>query len=380
MVIFQDNLNLHSGGGFKMTRSSSMKGDGAPVVELNRASLEHVRKLLRQLLKDALVSHVHSWETALMPILLKAIDDVVPDVQHGDDMDIRHYVKLKKIPGGRPGDTSYVSGLVFTKNLALKSMPRTIPHPKILIITFALEYARHQQLMSLEPVIRQEREFLENLVSRISALRPNLLLVEKNVAGLALELLDKASIATTYNVKPSVLEAVSRCTRTKIITSMDKLLTTPAHTGQCCSFDLKTYVHHGRKKTYMYISGCPKELGCTIVLRGADNDVLTKVKRITEFMVYVVYNLKLETYLMRDEFAHIPASSDDIIKKPAQITEKSARQNMVKSGDTSSEQPLCLEVTDNKPRDGISGNLGSTASGAEVPDDVPMPTYYEDMV
>ncbi|KAN0078565.1 hypothetical protein V8E54_005078 [Elaphomyces granulatus] len=389
MVIFQDNPNLgfaysstiNSGGGFKMTRSSSMKGTGAPVVELNKASLEHVRKLLRQLLKDALVSHSHSWETALMPILLKAIDDVDPDVQHGDDMDIRHYVKLKKIPGGRPGDTSYVSGLVFTKNLALKSMPRSISYPKILIITFALEYSRHQQhFMSLEEVLLREREFLGNLVSRISALRPNLLLVEKNVSGLALELLDKANIATTYNVKPSVLEAVSRCTRTKIITSKDKLLTTPAHAGQCCSFDLKTYVHHGRKKTYMYISGCPKELGCTIVLRGADNDVLAKVKKITEFMVYVVYNLKLETYLMRDEFAHIPASSDGITRGPAQITEKPARLNMVKSVDTPSEQPSHLEVTDNKPRDGVSSNLGRTASGAEVPDDVPMPTYYEDMV
>src|ERR1700710_3051419 len=104
-------------------------------------------------------------------------------------------------------------------------MPRSIPHPNILIITFPLEYARQQQhFMSLEPVIRQEREFLENLVSRIAALRPNLLLVEKNVSGLALGLLEQVGIATAYNVKPSVLEAVSRCTQTRIVTSMDKLL------------------------------------------------------------------------------------------------------------------------------------------------------------
>ncbi|RJE16943.1 1-phosphatidylinositol-3-phosphate 5-kinase, partial [Aspergillus sclerotialis] len=103
--------------------------------------------------------------------------------------------------------------------------------------------------MSLEPVIRQEREFLENLVSRIAALRPNLLLVEKNVSGLALELLEEANIATAYNVKSSVLEAVSRCTQTKVITSMDKLVTTPMN-SQCGSFDVKTYVYNGRKKTY----------------------------------------------------------------------------------------------------------------------------------
>ncbi|EED16341.1 1-phosphatidylinositol-3-phosphate 5-kinase (Fab1), putative [Talaromyces stipitatus ATCC 10500] len=358
--------------GFKMTRSSSMRGSSAPAIELNRLSLEHVRKLLRQLLEDSSIPHVNSWETALLPILLKATDDVDPDVQRGDDMDIRHYVKLKKIPGGRPGDTSYVSGLVFTKNLALKSMPRSIPQPSILIITFAIEYARHQQhFMSLEPVIRQEREFLESLVSRIAALQPNLLLVEKSVSGLALELLEKSNIATAYNVKPSVLEAVSRCTQTRIITSMDKLVTLPSPTGHCGSFDLKTYVYGGRRKTYMYISGCAKELGCTIVLRGANSDVLSRVKRITEFMVYVVYNLKLETCLMRDEFAKLPTVEDfSNGVSSAGVKPATSRGLLITETTTVQEDASSLDARE-----------GSIATAAvEVPDDVPMPTYYDDLV
>lgn len=363
--------------GFKMTRSSSMRGASAPAIELNKVSMEHVRKLLRQLLRDASVPRPNSWETALLPILLRATDDVNPDVQCGDDMDIRHYVKLKKIPGGRPGDTSYVSGLVFTKNLATKSMPRSIPRPNIVIITFPIEYARHQQhFMSLEPVIRQEREFLENLVNRIAALKPNLLLVEKGVSGLALELLEKANIATAYNVKPSVLEAVSRCTQTRIITSMDKLVTTPVQTGHCGSVDLKTYVHNGRRKTYMYISGCPSDLGCTIVLRGADYPVLAKVKRITEFMIYVVYNLKLETCLMRDEFARLP-TSEDVLRKD----ETASNARRLASGDSFTDKRDVPESnTADKPRDNAKGDLSAATMEGEVPDDIPMPTYYEDLV
>ena len=402
-ALSQTILSNNTAAGSRMIRSSSMRGASAPAVELNNASLHHVRKLLRQLLDDANIPSVASWEKALIPILLQATDDVNPDVQSGDDIDVRHYVKLKKIPGGRPGDTSYVSGLVFTKNLALKSMPRSLSHPNILILTFALEYARHQQhFMSLEPVIRQEREFLQNLVNRIIALRPQLLLVERNVSGLALEFLQQADIATAYNVKPSVLAAVSRCARTRIISSIDKLAIKPAQAGTCSDFHLKTYMHGGRKKTYMFLSGCTKELGCTIILRGASNATLAKVKRVTDFMVYVVYNLKLETCLMRDEFALIPSTTG-----PGSLSPGGSDQVEPQAPGDSSVSPINTVAKANSrlQRDGASfarasdnvlklAELGNPITSARetansksnvadevtLPGDVPMPTFYGDMV
>ncbi|KAI9834363.1 MAG: hypothetical protein M1819_002974 [Sarea resinae] len=397
-------------GGFRMTRSASMKGSGAPAVELNHASLQHVRKLLRQLLQDSSISGIDRWEKALLPILLQSTDDVNPDVQHGDDMDIRHYVKLKKIPAGRPDDTSYISGVVFSKNLALKSMPRSIPHPRIVIVTFALEYARHQQhFMSLGPVIAQEREFLENIVNRIAALRPQLLLVQRNVSGLALQFLEEAGIATAYNVKPSVIEAISRCTQARVISSIDKLAIKPAQLGKCASFDVKTYVHGGRKKTYLYLSGCAKDLGCTIVLRGAEMETLATIKRITEFMIYVVYNLKLETCLMRDEFVLIPScttggtlSSDLDIGKDTKTTHTGSTVcgdgSVEMSGRLHGQENRCektemVEGAENRAQDASSvteaenGALlssGNSSRGVledlQLPDDVPMPTSYADMV
>ncbi|MCJ1306458.1 1-phosphatidylinositol-3-phosphate 5-kinase [Agyrium rufum] len=390
--------------GLHAIRSSAMKGADAPPVELNNASIQHVRKLLRQLLQDAEVPHVGHWEKALVPILLQATDDVNPNIHHGDDIDIRHYVKLKKIPGGRPGDTSYVSGLVFTKNLALKSMPRNISEPNILILTFPVEYARHHQhFMSLEPVIAQEREFLQNLVHRIAALKPQLLLVERNVSGLALELLEAAAIAVAYNVKTSVLEAVSRCTQTRIVSSIDKLAIMPIQHGECSNFSLKTFVYGGRKKTYMYLSGCPKELGCTIVLRGGDPLTLAKVKRITEFMVYIVYNLKLETSLMRDEFALIPSyvesgsMSPDKGKPPLDIFIGLTTSNVSNprnkfdvqlSGRDAGKEP---DVDDSDARHNESSGSQvlppqlekletSGSEDIELLADIPMPTFYGDLV
>ncbi|WPG97509.1 Hypothetical protein R9X50_00028600 [Acrodontium crateriforme] len=294
----------------KVVRSAELCGIDAPPVELNAASLEHVRKLLAQLLNDAKIDCAPAWSKALVPTLLQCTDDVEPDVQGGDDMDIRHYVKLKKVPGGRPGDTSYVSGIVFSKNVALKSMATSIRNPRIAIVTFAIEYSRHQQqFMSLAPVISQEKEYLGNLVNRIATLKPNVLLVERHVSGVALQLLNAAGITVVYNIKDSVLAAVSRVTQAPMIKSVDKLAI--AHLGHCESFEVKTFMHQGTRKSYIYLAGCRPDLGCTIVLRGGNTTTLRKIKRITEFMCYVVYSLKLETSLMRDEFVSIPSISHD---------------------------------------------------------------------
>ncbi|KAF9875780.1 phosphatidylinositol-4-phosphate 5-Kinase [Colletotrichum karsti] len=404
----------------KLTRSDSMQDDKQPQVELNPSSMLHVKKLLHQLLEDSGIPNVPAWEKALVPILLQCTDDVTPDIRAGDDMDIRHYVKLKKIPGGKPGDTSYVSGVIFTKNLALKSMPRRIINPRIVIVSFPIEYQRHQQhFMSLQPVIEQEKEFLRIVVNRIINLRPQLLLCEKSVSGVALQYLSEANIAVAYNVKPSVIEAVSRCAETDIISSLD-MLALQVQVGRSGGFEVKTYVNKnypGKKKTYIFLSGCSEKLGCTIALRGDSTEVLSKMKKITEFMVYVVYNLKLETCLMRDEYIQLPAEVDESsslassLRQPAEDGSRSLSasmesakndQSLVKTSPSESEIPsqtsngtsmvtaegtVSSDQTEEpsvderpKPVSMHTSHVPPTSPESQVPEDVPMPTYYSDMV
>ena len=386
--------------GSRMTRSASMRGATAPAIELNRASLQHVRKLLHQMLQDAKIPNVSSWEKNLLPILLRCTDDVSPDVRRGDDIDIRHYIKIKKIPGGKPGDTAYVSGVVFRKNVALKSMSRNISYPRIILIRSAIEYSRSQQhFMSLEPVIAQEKESLRNKVNRILEFRPSLLLVQNNVSGVALQYLEEAGIATASNIKPSVIEAVGRCCRADINGSIEMLNLNSRPVGQSASFDIKTYVHKdipGQKRTYVYLSGCPKELGCTVILRGADMKTLAKIKRITEFMVYVVYNLKLETCLMRDEYVSIPSVAEDTVKEAKSDGQWSSTQidsnqdsGHISSGDRvkedapSTENPVDSSLASTKTSEDSSqaeSKIEKPDDETPLPDDIPMPTFYSDMV
>lgn len=407
MLFSLDNTPHQSG--TQLTRSESLQHKKTLKAELNTSSLRHVDKLLLQLLEDGEIPNPPAWQKALVPILLRSTDDVDPDVAKGEDMDIRHYVKLKRIPGGKPGDTAYISGVVFTKNLALKSMPRRITNPRILLVTFPIEYQRHQQhFMSLQPVIEQEKEFLRVVVQRITNLRPQVLLAEKSISGVALQYLSEANISVAYNVKHTVIEAVARCAETDIISSLD-MLALPVQVGRCSSFEVRTFVNNdypGRKKSYIYLSGCTPELGCTITLRGANSMVLAKVKHIVEFMVYVVYNLKLESSLLNDESVEPPADGDSmssslhamndsirslsinsterrdgpvvVINQPPGDSEPPSQTTVDSSSIAETDETGSLQQPGSILQEGVDNAAQGETN--QVPDDVPMPTYYSDMV
>lgn len=405
----------------KLVRSSSLRQKSPQNQQVPEASLQHIYKLFGQLLLDAEVPNPLAWEKALVPILLRCANDVDPDTREGDLMDIRHYVKLKKIPGGKPGDTSYVSGVIFTKNLALKSMPRRIANPRIVIVSFPIEYQRHQQhhFMSLQPVIEQEKQYLRMVVSRIANLRPHVLLANKSVSGVALQYLSEAGIAVVYNVKLAVIEAVSRCAKADIIESLD-MLVLPTQVGLAGGFEVKTFVNNdypGRKKTYIFISGCRPELGCTIALRGATTDTLHRMKKVTEFMIYVVYNLKLEAALLRDHFVYMGADPNGMpTPTPSRVDDLSRDVETNQKTLPSSENQAGTEPTpaaagepgesehnsqtgteaaprteDSQPSEARPQMPDQTASmlslqtihsthDSHVPEDVPAPQFYSDMV
>ena len=65
---------------------------------------------------------------------------VVPVPQKQDEMDIRHYVKIKKIPGGLRSDCRIVNGVVCTKNFVHKKMTPAIIHPIILMLACPVDF------------------------------------------------------------------------------------------------------------------------------------------------------------------------------------------------------------------------------------------------
>ncbi|EMD32532.1 hypothetical protein CERSUDRAFT_118584 [Gelatoporia subvermispora B] len=281
--------------------------------ELNLISMFHLRIMLRQMLTSENVPNIKEWEETLLKLALRIARELTFTAhphRQGADMDVRRYVKIKKIPGGAPKDSEYVDGAVITKNVAHKQMLRTQRNPRVMLVTFPLEFHRVEgQYMHFGQIFRQEKEYLGNLASRIAALRPHVVLAEKSVSRLALDALAKHKIAVARSVKPSAIQLVARMTQGDVFSSMDKLALEP-HLGHCSHFRIQTFDHPlipGRRKTYMRFEGCNGEMGCTIMLRGGDIDTLRRIKKVTRFLAFIVRNLRLETHLWKDSVITLPA-------------------------------------------------------------------------
>uniref|UniRef100_A0A803KQV4 1-phosphatidylinositol-3-phosphate 5-kinase n=1 Tax=Chenopodium quinoa TaxID=63459 RepID=A0A803KQV4_CHEQI len=242
-----------------------------------------------------------SWEAAT---LLK------PDTSRGGGMDPGGYVKNF----GIVALSMVVKGVVCKKNVAHRRMATRIEKPRLMILGGALEYQRVSNLLSsIDTLLQQEMDHLKMAVAKIEAQHPNVLLVEKSVSRQAQEYILEKDISLALNIKKPLLERIARCTGAQIVPSIDHL--SAQKMGYCdlfhvekCFEDYGSAGQAGKKltKTLMYFEDCPKPLGFTILLRGANGDELKKVKHVVQYGVFAAYHLALETSFLADEGASLP--------------------------------------------------------------------------
>ena len=248
-------------------------------------------------------------------------------------------------------------------------MAKEISNPRIMLLSGGIEFTRTEnRIASLDTLLEQESKYMEILVGKILKLKPDVLMVGRLVSRKAQELLLKARVVLLQHVKSTLLNRISRQTGATIISSTDHIMNNfGAHIlGKCHRFrfivarDNEVWIdtdvldnppnprqrniralledpalsNHKRQaalaahllgenvldgteavkcglakrgvaQTYVMLEGCPKNLGCTVVLRGASRAALKQVKVVFRFLVNVAYNLKLETSYFKERCASL---------------------------------------------------------------------------
>ncbi len=232
---------------------------------LQRAADLHLLHVLRTLVCAERLDE--SWVHPLLVLTQRTVRSVQPSVRSGDAMDIRSYLKIKTIGSSHsPAPSSahsaeaalalldpahkehaaaahlphssnntthaahgsyYVDGVVFRKTALQPKRARThIPHPRVLLLGGGIEYERVAgKYVLLETLLQQEAAFLQLQCQKIIALRPDVVVVVKSVAGVAQRMLCEAGVVVLCNVKRSVVERLARVCEAPILPS----------TGMCTS-------------------------------------------------------------------------------------------------------------------------------------------------
>lgn len=280
--------------------------------DFQKVGEKYAFSLLNELLVDKKIENVLQWSEVLMKSLKKInnIEIYLKNINNNNinsnesNYNFANYIKIKKILGSELHESKTIEGIVFSKKLPVKTMPTNIKSPKIMLITFPVEYDQDinnkHHFQSLESIIAQQDQYIKKLVDRILNLKPTIIISSNSVNGLALKLFAEFNISVVPNCKLNNLIKLSKFTNSTIITSIDLLAMKP-QIGTCEEFKVLNFKFGNIVKSYLLFDGCPNKIGLTIILRSADDETLTKVKSCLMIMIYTFTNIKLECSFMRDQ-------------------------------------------------------------------------------
>lgn len=337
----------------------------------------HFRALVSQLLQGEGIkvgkeNDVEDWLDIVTTLAWQAANFVKPDTSRGGSMDPVDYVKVKCAASGSPSESTLIKGVVCTKNIKHKRMTSQYKNPRLLLLGGALEYQKvPNELASFDTLLQQEKDHLKMIISKIETLRPNVLLVEKSVSSYAQEQLLAREISLVLNVKRPLLERIAQCTGAIITPSIDKIST--ARLGHCELFRLvrvseehETANQFNKKpsKTLMFFEGCPRRLGCTVLLKGTCRDELKKVKHVVQYAVFAAYHLSLETSFLADEGASLPKMT---LKHSISVPERTTTPDLAISVVPNSlASTSCPALTDDSVQDEEIVGLNPEIEGLEL--------------
>ena len=371
------------------------------IAKLSHIYEDHSDAILDTLIDKEGISPV--WRPILKKLVSEAANDVSPNPMAGDSMDIRKYVKFKKLYG-HPDGSEILDGYVFTKTVAHKKMESHLINPKIMLMNGSISYQRVlNKLTSLNPVFLQEKEYLSKVIDRVESFGPDVLIVEKSVSQIAKDELLNKGITLILNLKQGQIEKIARNVQGDIIQNLENVNfisiddsneSSKNRLGHCKEFcaDFMKGVY-GCNKPLVFFSGCDRHLTKTILLRGENKLILKKVKKVASHYLYALYNRRLEFHYIKRIGLNWKHSESDLrtTSQASEASEKTYVHNTETNGHFSS----CKVSESSDPQVSRSNSQESVASGVflsglspintseidedSIPDDTSVCSFKDDL-
>ncbi|CAF1086436.1 unnamed protein product [Rotaria magnacalcarata] len=244
--------------------------------------------------------YLSRWSDLACQISLDAVQTVMIDENGRKEIDIKRYARFEKIPGGSIEDSCLLKGVMLNKDVVHPKMKRRIENPRIILLDCSLEYKKGESQTSLEfsgepdftRMLQLEEESIREMCQDIIALKPDVIVTEKGISDVATHFLAAAGISALRRAKKSDNNRISRATGASIVNETSDLKEQDVGTG-CGLFEIRKI----GDEYYAFFDQCKNPKACTIILRGANKDVLNEIERNFHDAMNVTRNVMLEPRL-----------------------------------------------------------------------------------
>ncbi|KAI0432910.1 T-complex protein 1 [Xylaria sp. FL1042] len=226
---------------------------------------------------------VSRWSDLMCSLALKAVRTVSWEVSNGkQEVDIKRYARVEKVPGGEIEDSRVLDGVMLNKDITHPKMRRRIENPRIVLLDCPLEYKKGESQTNIEitkeedwnRILQIEEEQVKSMCDAIIALSPDLVITEKGVSDLAQHYFMKANITALRRVRKTDNNRIARATGATIVNRVDDLQESDVGT-KCGLFEIEKI----GDEYFTFLTKCTTPKACTILLRGPSKDILNEIER-----------------------------------------------------------------------------------------------------
>ena len=195
-------------------------------IRIKQEALQKIEKTIEHFLKK--LNFYETYFEPLSKIVLEALNFTKIDYINGkDEMDINHYIKIKKILSNNVQKIRFIKGLAFRKNISDRRMQTKFIEPRILIVSsidvFISKNESESDLIGLENYIQKENKTIKKITERIISLQPNIIFVEKTVNRLAFDYLKTKNITIIVKLKSLLIRRLARFTKSRILKNLKNI-------------------------------------------------------------------------------------------------------------------------------------------------------------
>jgi T-complex protein 1 subunit zeta len=288
------------------------------------------REMLTQVARSSLRTKVY---TELADHLTEIVVDAVQCIRRpGDENEFDlHMVEIMHMRHQSALDTRFINGIVMDHGTRHPNMAKRSENCHIFVLNVSLEYERSETNAGMFYKNAQEREKMVSAEQRFVADRCNkiidfknkvcqkgesfILINQKGIDALALDLLQKANIVGIRRAKRRNMERLSRSCGGYPVDALEDGVLVP----ECLGFAKLVYEHTLGDDVYTFVEGCREAKSCSILVKGPNDHTIRQIKDAVQDGLRAVKNVFEDKSIVYGAGAFEMAASLDLMKFKSQV-------------------------------------------------------------